>query len=64
MLLGLCGVKPDEARRLLETTDLTIDQIAASCGFGNTMALRRNFASAFGSTVSFQLPRGIGTMTT
>lgn len=42
----------DEARRLLETTDLTIDQIAASCGFGNTVTLRQNFASAFGSTPS------------
>ncbi|GAA1812534.1 GlxA family transcriptional regulator [Agromyces neolithicus] len=42
----------DEARRMLETTDLSIDQIAASCGFGNPVTLRQNFASAFGSTPS------------
>ena len=42
----------DEARRLLETTDLSIDQIAASCGFGNPVTLRQNFASAFGSSPS------------
>lgn len=42
----------DEARRLLETTDLPIDQIAASCGFGNTVTLRQNFVSAFGGTPS------------
>lgn len=42
----------DEARRLLETTDLSVDQIAASCGFGNPVTLRQNFAAAFGSTPS------------
>ena len=42
----------DEARRLLETSDLSIDRIAASCGFGNPVTLRQNFASAFGSTPS------------
>jgi len=42
----------DEARRLLETTDLPIDQISSSCGFGNTVTLRQNFVSAFGSTPS------------
>ena len=42
----------DEARRLLETTDLSIDQISAACGFGNPVTLRQNFVSAFGSTPS------------
>jgi len=42
----------DEARRLLETTDLSIDQISAVCGFGNPVTLRQNFVSAFGSTPS------------
>lgn len=42
----------DEARRLLETTDLSVDQIAAACGFGSPVTLRQNFASAFGSTPS------------
>ncbi|WP_433928796.1 GlxA family transcriptional regulator [Curtobacterium flaccumfaciens] len=42
----------DEARRLLETTDLPVDRIAAACGFGNPVTLRQNFAVAFGSTPS------------
>lgn len=42
----------DEARRLLEMTNLSVDQIAASCGFGNPVTLRQNFVSAFGSTPS------------
>jgi transcriptional regulator GlxA family with amidase domain len=40
----------DEARRLLETTDLSVDQIAAACGFGSAVTLRQGFAAAFGST--------------
>ncbi|WP_294563277.1 GlxA family transcriptional regulator [uncultured Arthrobacter sp.] len=40
----------DAARRLLETTDLSIDQIAADCGFGNAVTLRQNFAAAFSTT--------------
>ncbi|WP_285362911.1 helix-turn-helix domain-containing protein [Microbacterium sp. LMC-P-041] len=42
----------DEARRLLEVTSLSIDQIAASCGFGSPITLRQNFLLAFGSTPS------------
>jgi transcriptional regulator GlxA family with amidase domain len=42
----------DEARRLLEATDLPVDRIAAACGFGNPVTLRQNFAAAFGSTPS------------
>ncbi|GAA2172120.1 helix-turn-helix domain-containing protein [Agrococcus versicolor] len=42
----------DEARRLLETTDLPIDEIAASCGFGSPVTLRQRFVAAFGSTPS------------
>lgn len=42
----------DEARRLLEVTDLSIDQIAAACGFGSPITLRQNFMDAFGSTPS------------
>lgn len=42
----------DEARRLLEVTNLLIDQIAASCGFGSPITLRQNFMTAFGSTPS------------
>ena len=40
----------DEARRLLETTDLSIDRVAAACGFGSAVTLRQNFATSFGST--------------
>ncbi|MEK0156319.1 GlxA family transcriptional regulator [Arthrobacter oryzae] len=40
----------DAARRLLETTDLSIDQISADCGFGNAVTLRQNFAAAFATT--------------
>lgn len=42
--------RADAARRLLETTDLSIDQIASDCGFGNAVTLRQNFAAAFSST--------------
>ncbi|WP_311258494.1 helix-turn-helix domain-containing protein [Microbacterium sp. WCS2018Hpa-9] len=42
----------DEARRLLEVTNLSIDQIAASCGFGSPITMRQNFMTAFGSTPS------------
>ncbi|MDQ0824147.1 transcriptional regulator GlxA family with amidase domain [Arthrobacter sp. B2I5] len=40
----------DAARRLLETTDLSIEQISADCGFGNAVTLRQNFAAAFSTT--------------
>ncbi|PPF87518.1 AraC family transcriptional regulator [Pseudoclavibacter sp. RFBJ3] len=42
----------DEARTLLETSDLPIDQIAAATGFGSPVTFRQNFMSAFGSTPS------------
>lgn len=40
----------DEARRVLETTDLSVDRVAAACGFGSAVTLRQNFAASFGST--------------
>jgi transcriptional regulator GlxA family with amidase domain len=40
----------DAARRLLETTDLSIDQVASDCGFGSAVTLRQNFAAAFSTT--------------
>ncbi|WP_207307766.1 helix-turn-helix domain-containing protein [Arthrobacter sp. S39] len=40
----------DAARRLLETTDLPVDQVSADCGFGNAVTLRQNFAAAFSTT--------------
>jgi transcriptional regulator GlxA family with amidase domain len=42
----------DEARRLLESTDLPIDQVAASCGFGSTVTMRQRFAAAFDTSPS------------
>jgi transcriptional regulator GlxA family with amidase domain len=42
----------DEARRLLESTDLPIDQVAANCGFGSTVTMRQCFAAAFHTTPS------------
>lgn len=40
----------DAARRLLETTNLSIDQVAADCGFGSAVTLRQNFAGAFSTS--------------
>ncbi|UVI35227.1 GlxA family transcriptional regulator [Brevibacterium spongiae] len=40
----------DEARRLLESTDRSIDRIAADCGFGSATTFRQNFAEAFRTT--------------
>jgi transcriptional regulator GlxA family with amidase domain len=40
----------DAARRLLESTDLSIDQVAADCGFGSAVTLRQNFATSFSTT--------------
>ncbi|WP_252199259.1 helix-turn-helix domain-containing protein [Brevibacterium sp. RIT 803] len=42
----------DEARRALETTSVSIDQIAVNCGFGSVVTLRQNFAAAFKTTPS------------
>jgi transcriptional regulator GlxA family with amidase domain len=42
----------DEARRLLETTDLPIDRVCELCGFGSPVTLRQRFRAAFGTTPS------------
>jgi transcriptional regulator GlxA family with amidase domain len=42
----------DEARRLLESTDLPVEQVATACGFSNAVTLRQNFASAFATSPS------------
>ncbi|MFC4589307.1 GlxA family transcriptional regulator [Sphaerisporangium corydalis] len=39
-----------EAQRLLETTDLSIEQVATRCGFGTATMLRRHFARILGTT--------------
>jgi transcriptional regulator GlxA family with amidase domain len=38
----------EQARRLLETTDLPVDRIAADSGFGTTASLRQHLHSAIG----------------
>lgn len=37
----------DEARRLLETSELPIDRIAVDCGFGSAVTMRQNFSARF-----------------
>jgi AraC family transcriptional regulator, transcriptional activator FtrA len=38
------------ARRLLEDTDLAVDDVAARAGFGKAAVLRHHFARRLGST--------------
>jgi transcriptional regulator GlxA family with amidase domain len=38
----------DLARRLLETTDLPVDRVAAQAGFGTTASLRQHLHAAIG----------------
>ncbi|MGC5020269.1 GlxA family transcriptional regulator [Micromonospora sp. DT47] len=40
--------RTDHARLLLETTDLTVDQVAHRCGFGTTSALRQQLHHRIG----------------
>ena len=44
------GRRLAEARRLLEVTDRSIEQIATDCGFGSAVTMRQGFAAAFGTT--------------
>ena len=38
------------AQRLLETSDLAVERIAAACGFGSTLSLRQHFAAQLGTS--------------
>lgn len=40
----------DESRRLLERTNLTVEQVARDCGFGSTVTFRQRFAAAYRTT--------------
>ena len=40
----------DEARRLLETTELSVARVADACGFGSAVTLRQRFARAYATT--------------
>ena len=41
-----------EAQRLLESTDLAVEQVASTCGFGSAVTMRQVFARALGTTPS------------
>jgi transcriptional regulator GlxA family with amidase domain len=40
----------DEARRLLETSDLPVDAVAHRTGFGSPVTLRHHFRARYGTT--------------
>lgn len=42
----------EEVKRLLEMTDLSIDTVAARCGFASPVTMRQSFARAFATTPS------------
>ncbi len=46
----LAGQRVARARMLAETTDLTLEQIAAQCGFGSVETLRHHFRRVVGTT--------------
>ncbi|MCD2198164.1 helix-turn-helix domain-containing protein [Actinomycetospora endophytica] len=48
----LMRARLDRARRLLETTDLTMGEVAREAGFPSTAALRQRFATTLGTTPS------------
>jgi transcriptional regulator GlxA family with amidase domain len=43
-------LRMDEARRMLEATDLTVDQVVQRCGFGTTLNLRTHFRRRLNTT--------------
>lgn len=54
-------IRITEARRKLEQTDLTLQQVARRCGFGTAETLRRSFISALGVTPGAYRDRFRGT---
>lgn len=57
----LCEQRVQQARRLLERTDLGVEEVAAAVGFGSPQALRRWFQAGLGVTpieyrVAFRVP--------
>ncbi|GAB3816425.1 helix-turn-helix domain-containing protein [Kribbella italica] len=51
-LRWLINQRLHRARELLETTDLSVDQIAAAAGFGSPVILRQHFARVLSTTPS------------
>jgi len=46
----IAGARVHRAQRLLETTDLSIEQVAAEAGFGSATVLRAHFAGVVGTS--------------
>lgn len=40
----------DESRRLLETTDASVGEVARACGFASAVTFRQNFVTAYATT--------------
>jgi transcriptional regulator GlxA family with amidase domain len=51
-LQWLIGRRVAEAQRLLEATDLAVEQVATRAGFGTAAALRQHFARALQTSPS------------
>ena len=51
-LQWLIGRRVAEAQRLLEATDLPVEDVAARCGFGSAVALRQHFGRVVGTSPS------------
>jgi AraC family transcriptional activator FtrA len=51
-LQWLIGRRVAEAQRLLEVSDLPVDEVAARCGFGGAVALRQHFRRVVGTAPS------------
>jgi transcriptional regulator GlxA family with amidase domain len=49
-LQWVLALRMDEARRMLETTDLSVDHVAERCGFGTTLNLRTHFRRRLDTT--------------
>ncbi|MET7287883.1 helix-turn-helix domain-containing protein [Streptomyces sp. NPDC005573] len=46
----LTGQRVERARHLLESTDLSVDQVARDCGFGTAQSMRQHLQQALGVT--------------
>jgi AraC family transcriptional activator FtrA len=49
-LQWLIGLRVTEARRLLEATDASVEEVASRAGFGGAVALRQHFARLVGTS--------------
>jgi AraC family transcriptional activator FtrA len=51
-LQWLIGRRVAEAQRLLEASDVSVEEVAARCGFGGAVALRQHFGRVVGTSPS------------